>query len=174
MEQVNGSWPSRYLCGALTLASLGNLCDYISLPFTTKRKVLIPSVKLLVLLSLRPVMPCWDNPSGLGWRSLCRAFRCFPALETHLQSCVLRQKNIDTARSMDTIYRNPNVDMEVRVMPIFEYACKGCGKRFEKLQKSESAIPAACPACGSVEIEKEFSTFSSAGTTCQPTSSGGG
>ncbi|HBG04077.1 MAG TPA: zinc ribbon domain-containing protein [Geobacter sp.] len=59
-------------------------------------------------------------------------------------------------------------------MPIFEFTCKGCGNRFEKLQKSDSACQAECPACGSVEVQKEFSTFSSAGTSCQPTSSGGG
>lgn len=59
-------------------------------------------------------------------------------------------------------------------MPIFEYTCKGCGKRFEKLQKSGSACHAECPSCGSVEVQKELSTFSSAGTSCSPASFGGG
>jgi putative FmdB family regulatory protein len=42
-------------------------------------------------------------------------------------------------------------------MPIFEYLCKGCGKGFEALVRSNSAPP-SCPACSSVDLEKQIST----------------
>jgi putative FmdB family regulatory protein len=41
-------------------------------------------------------------------------------------------------------------------MPIFEYACKGCGKEFEALVLPTTAAP-ACPACKSTELEKLIS-----------------
>ena len=50
-------------------------------------------------------------------------------------------------------------------MPVFEYVCVACGSRFEKLQKSDTADRAECPACGSVEVEKQLSKFSAAGTS---------
>ena len=37
-------------------------------------------------------------------------------------------------------------------MPIYEYACHDCGKQFETLVRSDT-VP-ACPACGSVQLEK--------------------
>lgn len=48
-------------------------------------------------------------------------------------------------------------------MPIYEYLCTKCGSRFEKLQKSGAPGEIECPTCGSMEVTKEFSTFSSAG-----------
>lgn len=50
-------------------------------------------------------------------------------------------------------------------MPIYEYLCTTCGSHFEKLQKSAEASGVECPTCGSVEVKKEFSTFSSAGSS---------
>jgi putative FmdB family regulatory protein len=41
-------------------------------------------------------------------------------------------------------------------MPIFEYSCKGCGKEFEALVRSNSPAP-ACPACKSADLEKLIS-----------------
>jgi putative FmdB family regulatory protein len=41
-------------------------------------------------------------------------------------------------------------------MPIFEYACKSCGKEFEALVLPTTAAP-ACPACKSTELEKLIS-----------------
>jgi len=35
-------------------------------------------------------------------------------------------------------------------VPIFEYHCPACDHRFEKIQKSSSSRPAACPRCGAV------------------------
>jgi putative FmdB family regulatory protein len=41
-------------------------------------------------------------------------------------------------------------------MPIFEYACKSCGKDFETLVRPNTALP-ACPACQSTDLEKLIS-----------------
>jgi putative FmdB family regulatory protein len=62
-------------------------------------------------------------------------------------------------------------------MPMFEYSCNACGFRFEKLQKSAEAGQVDCPACGSADVKKELSTFSSsAGSSsgpCAPAPGGG-
>lgn len=42
-------------------------------------------------------------------------------------------------------------------MPIFEYACKACGKQFETLVRPQDAAP-ACPACKSADLEKLISS----------------
>ena len=50
-------------------------------------------------------------------------------------------------------------------MPLYEFRCSQCGRRFEELVLSR-AEQVACPDCGSDEVEKEFSPFSSGG--CRP------
>jgi putative FmdB family regulatory protein len=42
-------------------------------------------------------------------------------------------------------------------MPLFEYACRHCGHRFETLVMG--GRKPACPQCESVELEKLYSTF---------------
>ena len=42
-------------------------------------------------------------------------------------------------------------------MPIYEYACKGCGQRFEALVTG--SIKAHCPACQSEELDRMLSVF---------------
>ena len=42
-------------------------------------------------------------------------------------------------------------------MPIFEYACKSCGKSFEALVRPNADAP-SCPACQSTDLEKLIST----------------
>jgi putative FmdB family regulatory protein len=45
-------------------------------------------------------------------------------------------------------------------MPIFEYACRACGTKFEQLIRNEGEVAAlACPKCGAPAPEKQFSTF---------------
>ncbi len=52
-------------------------------------------------------------------------------------------------------------------MPIYEYACRRCGKRFETLVLSaRHAEEVACPCCGGKEVLKQIS--------CANTLSGGG
>jgi len=46
-------------------------------------------------------------------------------------------------------------------MPIYEYRCNGCGKKFEELV-SGTATELACPACGSKETQKLLSVFAAA------------
>ena len=41
-------------------------------------------------------------------------------------------------------------------MPIFEYACKKCGKEFEALVLKTTPAP-SCPKCKSVDLEKLIS-----------------
>jgi putative FmdB family regulatory protein len=41
-------------------------------------------------------------------------------------------------------------------MPIFEYACKTCGKEFEALVRPNSDAP-SCPACQGTDLEKLLS-----------------
>lgn len=50
-------------------------------------------------------------------------------------------------------------------MPIYEYRCRACAEKFELLVASErQSREQRCPNCGSADIEKLFSVFSSAPT----------
>jgi len=42
-------------------------------------------------------------------------------------------------------------------MPIYEYRCRGCGNRFEKLVRGRERV--TCPECGAGRLAKLFSTF---------------
>ena len=45
-------------------------------------------------------------------------------------------------------------------MPIYEYECKECRERFEKLVRSTANPPAIeCPKCGSDNVQKALSLF---------------
>lgn len=46
-------------------------------------------------------------------------------------------------------------------MPLFEYLCRKCSRRFESLVFG-TARP-ACPGCGGADLEKLISTFAVAG-----------
>jgi len=43
-------------------------------------------------------------------------------------------------------------------MPLYEYVCTGCRKRFEKLVR-RFGDEVACPSCASAEVEKQLSVF---------------
>ena len=45
-------------------------------------------------------------------------------------------------------------------MPLFEFVCKKCGAKFEKMVFSINKEETECPECKSKEVEKQFSTFS--------------
>jgi putative FmdB family regulatory protein len=61
-------------------------------------------------------------------------------------------------------------------VPLYEYRCSTCGRRFEVLRRvGQGAEGLACPGCGRSEVEKEFSTFAGAvagggggGGSCSP------
>ena len=54
-------------------------------------------------------------------------------------------------------------------MPLYEYACKSCGQRFELLVRSDTVI--ACPDCGSDDLKKLLSTFAVSVAASAPTRS---
>lgn len=45
-------------------------------------------------------------------------------------------------------------------MPIYEYACRDCGREFELLVRSDTRLE--CPQCHSVQLEKQLSVFATA------------
>lgn len=42
-------------------------------------------------------------------------------------------------------------------MPIYEFQCKACGHRFERLQKMSDADPTVCPHCGESQVGRMLS-----------------
>lgn len=58
-------------------------------------------------------------------------------------------------------------------MPLYEYACRGCGAAFEAYLRSW-AEPVACPACQGTSVEKQLSRFAFTGQGDGSASSAGG
>jgi putative FmdB family regulatory protein len=44
-------------------------------------------------------------------------------------------------------------------MPIYEFACKRCGERFEELVAAREEAELSCPRCGGGDLERRFSPF---------------
>ena len=61
-------------------------------------------------------------------------------------------------------------------MPLYEYRCPACHRRFEVLQRmGESAAKVRCPECGAAEVERQLSTFAAvAGGGSSPAADFGG
>jgi len=58
-------------------------------------------------------------------------------------------------------------------MPIYEYICEDCGKRYDKFVRSSTArVDLKCPQCGSKRGKKTFSAFST-GRSTSSSSAGG-
>ena len=54
-------------------------------------------------------------------------------------------------------------------MPIYEYECRKCEERFEKLQKAdETNDQVCCPKCGADKPERLLSPFCSVGSKGAP------
>jgi putative FmdB family regulatory protein len=53
-------------------------------------------------------------------------------------------------------------------MPIFEYRCASCGKRFESLQSRADEASPFCPQCGAAGVERQLSTFAVVGQRAEP------
>lgn len=51
-------------------------------------------------------------------------------------------------------------------MPIYEYACRDCGREFELLVRASTAP--ACPHCQSTQLDKQLSVFATGGATPAP------
>ena len=56
-------------------------------------------------------------------------------------------------------------------MPIFEYACQGCGNAFELLVRSDT-VP-ECPQCRSHQLDKQLSVFATAAASAEPAMAAG-
>jgi putative FmdB family regulatory protein len=51
-------------------------------------------------------------------------------------------------------------------MPLYEYFCKECGKRFDKMMRfGDVGKPVECPYCSSLETSKQITTFASLGAS---------
>lgn len=51
-------------------------------------------------------------------------------------------------------------------MPIYEYICEECGRKYDKFVRSSSSpVKLHCPDCGSEKGKKAFSAFSTGGTS---------
>lgn len=58
-------------------------------------------------------------------------------------------------------------------MPIYEFVCSRCERRFEELiLRSSDLTDVACSTCGCPEVERAFSVFGMAGSLEHPTTSG--
>ena len=55
-------------------------------------------------------------------------------------------------------------------MPIYEYVCMSCESHFEELVRGDTTP--ACPECGAVKVQKQFSVFAAHGARSQPSFSG--
>lgn len=44
-------------------------------------------------------------------------------------------------------------------MPIFEYLCEDCGKKFEKLVRRPGVDAVLCPSCGKDHVSRQISRF---------------
>jgi len=49
-------------------------------------------------------------------------------------------------------------------MPIYEYACRDCGERFEKLVR-RFGEGVACPSCAGANVDRQLSVFAVASPT---------
>ncbi len=56
-------------------------------------------------------------------------------------------------------------------MPIYEYACNGCGSRFEKLVR-RFAEEVSCPGCGGAAVDKQLSVFAVGASSSAKAASG--
>lgn len=53
-------------------------------------------------------------------------------------------------------------------MPIFEFVCKQCGNEFDVLVSSSKKDEIKCSACGSVQLKKKLSSFSTTSGSKEP------
>jgi len=44
-------------------------------------------------------------------------------------------------------------------MPLFEYECSDCGKRFDRLVAASAADDATCPRCGARQVRRLISVI---------------
>jgi len=57
-------------------------------------------------------------------------------------------------------------------MPIYEFACRGCGRSFETLVRLGREAEVVCPCCGGREVRKLLSSFGIGGGSSRLKDSG--
>jgi putative FmdB family regulatory protein len=56
-------------------------------------------------------------------------------------------------------------------MPIYEYKCDSCGKGYEQLRRmSDADRDLECPACRSIEVRRQLSSFATTSSSSSPSS----
>jgi len=59
-------------------------------------------------------------------------------------------------------------------MPMYEFVCRKCGKRFEELRPPRlETFGLTCPACASTKVEKVLSSFAAGGSSSGKGAGGG-
>jgi putative FmdB family regulatory protein len=59
-------------------------------------------------------------------------------------------------------------------VPLYEYRCRECRRKFEVLQRvGDGPEGLVCSHCGADRLEKEYSTFASAGLSAAAATGGG-
>ena len=54
-------------------------------------------------------------------------------------------------------------------MPLYEYECSDCGKRFDRLVAASAADDATCPRCGAAKVRRLISVIAGmAGRASEP------
>jgi putative FmdB family regulatory protein len=58
-------------------------------------------------------------------------------------------------------------------MPIYEYRCRSCKNRFERLVPAGAADGQSCPTCGSADVSRLLSLFAAPAGATQASGGGG-
>jgi putative FmdB family regulatory protein len=70
------------------------------------------------------------------------------------------------AETLYTLHQYSIFVKELPGMPIYEYRCKQCGNKFDKLVKlSTKTSEIECPKCGAHKADKSVSLFGTSGNT---------
>jgi putative FmdB family regulatory protein len=58
-------------------------------------------------------------------------------------------------------------------MPLYEFECDACGRRFEELIRMNERRRPKCPKCKGANVHKRFSTFAMSGAAASGGNGGG-
>jgi putative FmdB family regulatory protein len=58
-------------------------------------------------------------------------------------------------------------------MPIYEYRCRSCKNRFERLVPAGAADGQSCPTCGSADVSRLLSLFAAPAGAAEASGGGG-
>ena len=98
---------------------------------------------------------------------------CQPRISVAANYCVGNGTNDSYCASTEVLVLAPAANGSstghgtgIEPMPIYEYLCRDCREKFEKLiLRSSQAANVPCPRCGRTSTEQLFSTFAMASTS---------